>query len=90
MSIGIRDELPRPARISNLDPRPFGQPPPPSQSFPLCEECPAKDACQSVGNFRKTCPPHQKPAGPNAEDPNKCVVGTNLLLFELVKAMKLK
>jgi hypothetical protein len=79
---------PRITRISSIDPRQLGQVATPTPTAIPCEDCPAAEACKSVGNFRKSCPPSQKHSGANPNDENKCVVGTNLLLFELMQTIK--
>lgn len=79
---------PRITKIASVDPRHLGQMPISAASVIPCEDCPASDACKSVNNFRKTCPPSQKQMTLNPYDDNKCTVGTNLLLYRMVELME--
>lgn len=52
-----------------------------------CEDCPASDICKKINNFRPSCDPKSGKKLAQADMPEKCVAGTNILLFKMLEVL---
>ena len=74
--------------IQNYNPKPMSVA---DYASPIvrCEDCPAAKVCKKIDNFRASCDAKSgKSATVNTEE--KCMAGTNILLFKILEALTLK